>query len=226
MVGWIHEEEGLWLPRMGETRVRGLPLLEIGLPPGPARRQGRQGGRLLRRQGVKRVLAPAALAEELAGQGAGPVSPIPLCRALGDRLVLALVEDLPLRRRVVALRGEGVTAAARALALALCPGVGALLLDLGREQEELESLLRSRYGAPALPMGLGPPPCVTVELSPVSPREAEGQVLKLWGTPDLAGLTVIDGEAVPAGMEELPLLELLWETGRRELRDLQVVRKP
>lgn len=226
MVGWVHEEEGLWLPRAEEVRVRGLSLLEAALPPGPVRRQGRQGGRLLRRRGVKRALAPEALGEELAGRGVVPVSPVPLCRALGDRLALALLEDLPLRRRAVALRGEGVTAAARALALALCPEVGVLLLDLGRGQEELEALLRSRYGAPTLPLGLGPPPRVTVELSQVPPREEAGQVLRLWGRPHLAGLTVTDGEPVPAGMEPLPLLELLWETGRRELRDLQVARKP
>jgi len=219
-------EEGLWRPRSAPTRVRGLPLWEVALPPGNLRRRGRQAVRALRRAGVGRALAPHELVGELGKLGVAPVSPLPLCRAVGDRLALALMEGLPLRRRSAALRGNRVTAEATALALALCPQVGTLLLDFGEGEEGLGETLRRRFGAPALRIGQGPSPQVTLELSQVEPRGEGGTILRLWGEPQLGGLTLTAAGEVPDGMEELLLLEVLWETGRLPLEAVQVVGKP
>lgn len=226
LLGWIHIEEGLRWPRSAPTRVRGLPLWEAALPPGSPRRRGRQGAGALRRAGVRRALVPPALAEELSRRGVVPVSPLPLCRAMGDRLALALLGDLPLRRRVAALRGDRVTAEAVTLALVLCPQVGTLLLDFGEGEEWLGEVLRQRQGAPPLHLGQGPPPQVCLELSPVEPWGEGSAVLRLWGEPQLGGLTLTAAGEVPEGMEELTLLEVLWETGRSALKDIQVAGKP
>lgn len=228
MVGYLYplpeERRRGWLwgrgrPHVEPVRVHSLPLLGAGLPPGELSRRLDRGAKALRKKGCVRALtAPGLdcleLPETLRRNGLSPIDPLPLCRAKAPRLALALVERLPLRRRCVALRGEDAHAAWPAAA-ALCPQVGMLLLDFGRGEEELARRLREVYGAAVLNLRQGTPPQVSVEFAPCG--GPAGTPLRLWGSPDLAGCKLAG-----AGEEYLPLLELLWETGRLGLEDIVV----
>ncbi len=222
MVGWLRwSEVPLWRPRVRTVPVRGLSLLVVDLPPGRPDRRAVQGGKLLRRRGVRRAVLCPGLGEEdrLRALGLEPVDPLPLCRAAGAKLALALLEPIPVRLRRAALRGDRAGPEALGLARELCPRVGALELDFCRGEEELRAHLRALYGAACLHLGQGPSPQVSVELSPC-PAPA-GRALRLWGRPELRGLTLSGPERVPPGLEPLPFLELLWETGRLELSELR-----
>lgn len=226
MVGWLREKEGWRLfPQVGNTRMAGLTLLEVSLPPGKRPWRLRQGAKALRRRGVRRVLAQPGLddRETLGRWGISVIDPLPLCRAMGARLALTLLEEVPCRERRVALRGENAGAESWALARELCPQVGLLLLDLDRGEERLSRWLREECGAAALHLGTGSPPLLSLELSPR--KEPAGQRLKLWGEPDLLGLSLeLPGLAVPKEVPELPFFELLWETGRLKTGELTVKR--
>lgn len=227
MVGYLYPlqaERRKWLwrrrrPRVEPVCVHALHLLGAGLPPGELPRQLDRGAKALRKRGCARVLAAAelncqSLPDILRRNGLAPIDPLPLCRAKAPELALALVEKLPLRRRCVALRG-GDGRDAWPAAAALCPQVGTLLLDFARGEEELARRLREVYGAAALRLGQGPAPQVSVEFSPCG--EELGKTLRLWGTPGLAGCGLAAGE-----VEELPVLTLLWETGRLDLENITV----
>ena len=214
--GWIWN----WLPLRAEpVTVHGLHLLGVGLPPGGSIRGLDRGAKVLRKKGCARVLAAPelrciGLTDILRARGLSLVDPLPLCRAKAPELALALVEKLPLRRRCVALRGENA-GDAWAAAAALCPQVGNLLLDFERGEEGLARRLREVYGAAALQLDQGPKPQASVEFSP---RDKEvGKTLRLWGKPGLAGVEITAG-----GVDDLPLLALLWETGRLSLENITV----
>lgn len=228
MVGYLYPLPGegrkgwLWgwgRPHVEPVCLHSLPLLGAGLPPGELSHRLDRGAKALRKRGCARVLtAPELdcpeLPEIMRRRGLSLVDPLPLCRTKAPQLALALVERLPLRRRCVALRGENGQDAWPAAA-ALCPQVGTLLLDFPRGEEELACRLREVYGAAALSLRQGPPPQVSVEFAPCG--ESAGTPLRLWGTPSLAGCSLAG-----AGEEYLPLLELLWETGRLRLEDIEV----
>lgn len=225
MVGWLDRAEK-WRPwpRLTAAGPLGFPLLKAALPPGRPERRLRQGARALRRRGVSRVLAAPGLAdaELLEGWGLRLVEPLALYRAMGGQMALFLLEDMPLRERRVALRGEEADVWAWTLAQTLCPQVGTLFLDFDRGEEELGARLRARYGAAPIHLERGPEPQVTLELSPRP--TALGKTLRLWGEPELEGLTVtLPGAALPQGLPELPFLELLWETGRVKVGELAVI---
>lgn len=211
MVAYFYRsEEQIFWPRYEAAAPMGLPILKVALPRNYSpRRLKRTAGRLYRR-GLRRFLPgdprldPAPLV---------PVSPLPLLRAKGAELALALLSGLPPRERRIALRGGAAGPEAWAIAEDLCPRVGALLLDFDRGEEALAHHLRQRFGAASLHLGQGQGPQAAVELD-FRPASVP-QTLRLWGEPDLLGLTLSPGEP-------LPLLELLWETGRVELKDLLV----
>jgi len=222
MVGYLcaARERRLWV-KTEPMRLYGLPVLAAVVPAGKLRRLDR-GAKALARAGCRRVLVEPELdCPELPGilarRGLALVDVLPLCLAKAPALTLALVEELPLRRRCVLLRGEEGRSA-WSLAAALCPQVGQLLLDFRRGGEDLSRRLQAIYGAACLSPDQGPPPSAVVELSPCAP--SEGRVLKLWGEPELCGLTLTaEGEDVP-----LPVLSLLWETGWVELEEVRVRR--
>lgn len=220
MVGYLYpaQERRLWVKAEPVT-LRGLSLLGAALPEGKLPRQLERGAKVLKRRGCTRVLVDSALdcselPEILGARGLASVDELPLCRAKAPQLALALVEALPLRRRCVALRGKSA-GDAWPTAATLCPYVGTLLLDFQWGEEALARRLRANYGAAALHLGQGPAPQASVEFSPCG--EAEGKPLRLWGEPELAGLKLTAG-----GEESLPLLELLWETGRLGLENVEV----
>lgn len=225
MVGWLDRAEK-WRPwpRLTAAGPLGFPLLKAALPPGRPERRLHQGAKALRRRGVKRVLASPGLesTQLLERWGLRLVEPLPLYRAMGGRMALFLLEDMPLRERRVALRGDEADVWAWTLAQTLCPQVGTLFLDFDRGEEALGAHLRTRYGAAPIHLGLGPEPQVALELSPRS--AVGGKALRLWGEPALEGLTVtLPGALLPQGLPELPFLELLWETGRVKVEELAVI---
>ena len=220
MVGYLYRlpERRLRQP-VGPVKLCGLTLFGVGLPPGNLVRRLDRGAKTLRKKGCTRVLtAPGLDCPELPGilhsRGLSLVDPLPLCRAKAPQLVLALVEQLPLRRRCVALRGENA-GEVWAAADVLCPQVGNLLLDLKRGEESLIRWLREVYGAAVLHLDQGPRPQVSVEFSPQD--EAVGKTLRLWERPELAGAGLSAN-----GIDDLPLLTLLWETGRLDLENITV----
>lgn len=223
MVGWLRwsEEKGFF-PKLYKDRPLGLSLLTAALPEGRPRRRMAQGAMALRRQGVRRaVLAPSLGTRELLSQfDLRPVDPLPLCRALGAKLALARLEDVPLRERRVALRGEKADPVALALAQTLCPQTGTLLLDFDRGSEDLSNHLHRCYGAAPLTLGNAPPPQVTLELDPR--RDTLPGTLKLWGEPDLGKLELWCDLPIPADLPRLEAMTLLWEAGRLPLSAFQV----
>lgn len=210
----------IFWPHYEAAAPGGIPVLKAVLPPQySSRRLERLGGRLYRK-GIRRFLAadPALPVGPL-----DPVSPLPLYRAKGGELALELVSFLPVRERRVALRGETAGPEAWRIAEELCPRVGELLLDFDRGEESLGRRLREKFGAVTVPLGRGHEPQAAVELSPRP--DPLPRTLRLWGESDLLGLTLLPEEPLPSGFPQLPLLELLWETGRVELDRIRVVRR-
>ncbi len=222
MVAYFYQgKTRFFRPQYTVMAPKGLPVLGVRLPPGLSNRQLEGISRRLYRRGIRRFLAgervwiPSPLI---------PVDPLPLCRVRGAQLALELLSHLPLRERRAALRGEKAGPEAWAIAEQLCPQVGALLLEFDRGEEALSRHLRSRYGAAPLHLGQEPAPQVAVELSPCSPGAF--RTLRLWGEPELLGLTLRPEWPLPPELPPLPFLELLWETGRIEPEELRPVREP
>ncbi len=224
MVGWLRwSGRRGWRPKVSQAWLLGFPLLEAAMPEGREERRLLQGARALHRRGVVRVLpAPGIERRELLARcGLTVVDPLPLCRAKGAELALALLNEQPLRVRRAALRGREADAMAWTLADVLCPQVGALLLDFERGEERLARHLREVYGAAPLHLGQGPPPQVSLELTPCG--VSVGRALRLWGIPELQGMElVLKGERLPPDIEPLLFLELLWESGRISLKEVSV----
>lgn len=211
MVAYFYRsEEKIFWPRYEAAAPMGLPVLRVALPMKYSPRRLKRMAKRLYRRGIRRFWAEEP---DLALEPLAPISPLPLLRAKGAELALALLSGTPLWERRVALCGEAAGPEAWAIAEALCPQTGALLLDFDRGEEALERHLRQRFGAAPLRLGQGGEPHLTVELDPRPSRL--DPALRLWGEPDLLGLTLSPGEP-------LPLLELLWETGRMDLGELRV----
>ena len=188
--------------------LHGVPVLRVALDPEGfwARRRAGRAARRLVRQGAARVL----------------VDPLPLLRSCAAPMALALLrrqgED-PLRA-AVALRGSRAERDLVRAAEELCPRVRDLCLSVQTGGGELERYLHRQYGVALRPDWDGVQAAIRFD-----PRaeEAGQAVLSLFGPEaDLAGLAV----SVP-GLERqkegqwLPLLEILWETGRLERTDLE-----
>lgn len=225
MVGWLRwsGERGL-MPRIYKDRPLGLNLLSAALPDGKPRRRLSQGAAALRRRGIRRAVLSPSLGdgEKLAEFGLSPVDPMPLCRALGAQLAFARLEEIPLRERRVALRGECVDPVALDLAQKLCPRTGALLLEFDRGGEDLARRLWWQYGTAPFSLDNAPPPQVTLELSP---RETSlPGTIQLWGKPDLGDLELRCDLEIPDDLPWLPTLTLLWEAGRLPLSAFRVER--
>ena len=204
----------------------GLTVLRVEVCPGGWGEAGRlkRAARRLARQGAARVLVPEDFPfwEELSRAGLRPVDPLPLLRSCAAPMALALLrrqgED-PLRA-AVALRGSRAERDLVRAAEELCPRVRDLCLSVQTGGGELERYLHRQYGVALRPDWDGVQAAIRFD-----PRaeEAGQAVLSLFGPEaDLAGLAV----SVP-GLERqkegqwLPLLEILWETGRLERTDLE-----
>lgn len=224
MVGYLRWSEKWAIgPKARPERILGLPVAALTLPRGSRARRLRQAGRLLRRLGVRRALAQPGFTgwEVLAGYGVRAVDTLPLCQALAPGLILAHLERVPVRERTVLLRGRHAGPAVWRAANALCPEVNTLMLDFTQGSEELKRHLERTFGAAIFPGCRGPVPQVCAQYAPMPAPWEACPALKLWGRPELAGLdgalTIPD---IPAGVEALPLLTLLWERGGLSLSEL------
>lgn len=225
MVGWLHwSNRGGWRPKVSQTRLMGLPLLEAALPQGGQERRLAQGAKALRRRGIRRVLLSPGIegAQILDHFGLQGIDPLPLYRAKGAELALTLVRQVPLRERRVALRGTAADALAWQIAERLSQKAGTVLLDFQRGEEALAEHLLARYGAVPLHLGLGLSPQVSIELEQCG--TPVGRPLRLWGTPELHGLELAAEGEFPPEVNEAALLTLLWETGRRSLEEIWIRR--
>ena len=185
-----------------------------------------RGARELVRRGVRRVLTQAEFPcwEALEEAGLRSVETEAFCQMLAPALALAALrcQDRRPEQAAVLLSGTGVSPALLRAAEQLCPQVRDFMVDAGEEGEELAAWLRAEFGAAVRPPE-GMKADVTLCFGP-SPAAGE-TVFRLCGpTPDLAGfLPAVRGEMLPAGLDRLPLLALLWEEGRIGQEQLNVL---
>ena len=227
MVGWF-AFSGVRRFSLERTAVQGFPLLRLEAP-APRRadradRRAAKGAALLARAGCRRVLAAPGFAhwDRLAETGLRPVDPGPLCQALAVPLILAALErqGIAPRRASVALWGDRVSRPFFEAACALCPQVRTLTITAPGGGEDLRRFLREEYGAAALEAGAGLPAHAAAAFAPAPAAGA----LRLYGPePDLGGLALRPAEwTPPEGVELLPLLALLWESGRLSAQGIEI----
>lgn len=205
------------------AQLFGLPVLQVSLVPGGRWENHRLGraARLLARHGVRRVLVPQKFNgwQELSRRGLRGVDPVPLYRAVADRLVLVELERRGVKseRACVALRGDCVDADLDRAARLLCPKVRTLIIQVERGGERLTRELYRTFGAAPRPEGQAD---VVARFSGIG-RPGE---LVLCGQPELFGLELeAEGLALPKGLEPMPLLTALWQSGRLSLEELRVI---
>ena len=215
-------------PRLEERSLLGLPCRWAAIPVPAGGGEGRtvrrvsRAARMLAAAGVRRVLTAADFPhwDLLAAAGLRPVDPGPFCRSQAAPLALAALtrQGKPPERARVLLSARRACPALFRAAEALCPRVRELAVDAGAEGEELAAWLRAEFGAAVRPPDGGADVALRFD-----PGEARGRiVLRLYGpAPDLAGIRPgAEDEDLPA-LDRLPLLALLWETGRLRGERLQ-----
>ena len=224
MLGLLRWKEGDWgRVRVERERLLGMSVAAVCLPREGwlARRQLARAARLLRRQGVRRVLVPEDFTgwDVLGAQGLAPVDPVPLYRAMAAPLVLALLEREGVRaeRAVVELRGERVDESLAAAARQLCPRVRRLVLEVPGGPW-LARALYWEFGAAAQ----GPADEVSARVCFSGPGQP-GELRLCGPDPDLLGLRLDAPQVqVPDGLEPDRVYTALWQAGRLALSDLRI----
>lgn len=206
------------------ARLYGLPVLrsEVDRSGFWGERRLRRAGQALRREGVRRVLAPEALLPLLEALGLRRVDPESFVRAQSATLALAALERQGLApdRSVVALRGRRTDRDFLRTAEELCPQVRSLIIDAPQGGKELARWLRQEYGIPILPEGERGQVALVFQAG--CPRWEEVS-LELFGSqPRLAGLTLTVPELEEGDREDLSLLTALWEGGRLRPEDIKI----
>ena len=204
----------LWADTPAEERLREKRRL----------RRVRRGAEALVRAGTRRVLTAANFPywEVLGQAGLRPVEVEAFCQALAAPLAMAALDRQRIRpeQAAVLLSGRRVNHALFQTAELLCPRVRYLSVDAGAEGEELAAWLRAEFGAAVRPPA-GAEADVAVSFGP---EGAPGRMaFHLWGnTPDLGGFVPTPAAGgLPAGLDRLPLLALLWEEGRMQVKQLR-----
>ena len=193
--------------------IAGLPVLEVRLALGGRweERRVRRAGRLLARQGVRRVLLPQGFTHRraLSACGLAAVEPLPLYRAMAPELTLALLAQrgVPPREACVLLCGRWAQGDLARTARALCPRVRRLALNVEGGGEALERALCNEFGVPLWPRG-GVSPHVRVRFDG-APEEGE-LALSPAGTA-LCGLRLDAPVDHEDGVERDALLTALWQ---------------
>lgn len=208
--------------RLKQARVLGLPVLQAHLQADGywEERRLNRAARLLARQGVRRVLPLRGFErwDILARWGLTAVDPLPLYRSMGAELALAVLENRGVEpcRGAVALLGEHVDGDLARTARLLCPWVRTLMLGVEYGGERLARELYWEFGAA---VSVGDEADVRVRFSgPGQPGE-----LVLCGVPELLGLELKAPELVlPEELEPMPLLTVLWQAGRMDVKDLRL----
>lgn len=213
---------GVLCPGQGRIKrkrsdILGLPVLWVYVPLGGYWEKHRltRAECLLLRQGARRLL-PLRDAPEWR-LSLPEADPLPLYRAMADRMVLAALKRGGKEAccAAVALTGEQVDADLARTARLLCPRVRTLLLEVGYGGERLARELYWEFGAA---VGIGGQADVRVRFSGTS-RPGE---LVLCGRPELLGLKLElpPGLCVPEQLEPAPVLSALWQAGRIHATDL------
>lgn len=218
LLSWSGERD----VRLERIRLMGMPVLRVSIPSGGRweNYRLRRAGRLLARQRVRRMLVPQKFDgwQELSRWGLRPVDPMPLYRAMADRLVLAELARRGVENRwaCVALRGDYVDGDLERTARLLCPQVRTLLIQVDWGGARLVRELYRSFGAAPQPEGW---PDVVVRFS------GKGQTgeLVLCGQLEHLGLELeTEGVTLPEGLESVPLLTALWQSGRLSMEELRV----
>ena len=231
MIGVLELTEGRGRKPRAERRwLLGLCSLWVEVPVKTGmgerrlRKRVERGADLLLRSGVRRVLTAADFPywEELRRAGLRPVETETFCQALAAPLALAALawQERRPERASVLLRGQRVSHALFWAAEQLCPRVRDLAVDAGAEGEELAGWLRAEFGAAVRPPEAGQAD-VVLAFGPEAP--AGRTVFHLYGhRPDLAGfLPALADCGLPAGLDRLPLLAVLWEEGKIKGEELR-----
>lgn len=214
------EERGVLIK---QESLLGMPVLQVSLSTKGwwATRRLRRAARTLSRRGVHRVLVPPGFDawRELCRWGLRGVDPLPLYRAVADRLVIAELErrGVDVVRACVALQGDFVDGDLARTAWLLCPRVRTVIVQVERGGERLVRELYREFGAAALPDAEAD---VKVRFS----GEGNPGELVLCGRPELLGLSLeLSGIELPEGVESLPLMTALWQAGKLSPEQLSVV---
>ena len=209
-IDWSEEGNAAAPPYMAE--VNGLTLWVLPLGPDRRRRQQRRLKELARR-GVRTAAAPTAfpLGEAAAGWGLRMVSPLPLRRAMLEKLLGRLLWEAgvsPGAGRVL-LSAPWVTEDVRRAALYLAPRVRYLTLEAGRSGGELAAELERRWGLARSEKG---PVAAEVAFGPRRCPEIPGLA---WTSPaPCAQWSWQEGRRPPVPFAgEEAFLALLWEAG-------------
>ena len=208
MVGWlVREDRRGRRPVLERTQLAGMTVLRAGVPAPDALAQRKlerrleRAAELLCRAGVRRGLAQEGFAgwPLLEAAGLQRVSAAALCQALAAPLALAALkrQGIAPGQAAVSLAGTRVNRPLFQAAEQLCRHVRTLIVDAPAGGRELAGYLRCAYGAPVVEPG---------------------------AVPDLGALAL----GPPPGLEcrtaeGLPLLALLWEEGRLDLANIQIL---
>lgn len=230
MVGWLVEEGTGRRPILDHIQVGGLPLLRCRVPkasgwwsPRPDKTLDR-AAKLLVRSGCRRVMTGPEFRrwDLLERRGLRPVEGERLAQALAAPAALALLDyrGVAYACGSVGLYGHRVGRACFETALALCPVVGQLTVDVPDGGEDLARYLWEEFGAAVLEGRVGQMPDVCLCFAPV--KELPPGALALWGSrPYLGGLIPCPREvALPPGADPLAMTALLWEEGRVDLEEI------
>lgn len=211
--------------RLNESRVLGLPVLQVPLNPDGywAKRRLRKAGKLLRRAGIRRVLVPEefgdwSILESCALQ---EIDTAPFLRAHAGQLALAALRrcgEAP-QRSAVAIRGIRADRDVVNAARELCPQVRDMCISVLQGGEQLSEHLRWEYGAAVCPDHAFVDAAVRFD-----PRtwERGSAVLDLFApSPGLCGGAIAIAGAERGQQQSLALLAALWEVGKVHKRDLE-----
>ena len=193
-----------------EERLLGLPLLTLVLPDREKgwERRLNKGVRMLRERRVTRVLTPAGFDSwpVLYERGLRPVDTASLRCALVPawvRVSLA-VKGVKPESAVLCLRGNRESPEMVRSALALCPMVRGLVIDV--PGGTLPVRLQKEFGLPVLPA-----------------RSAQAHLTMTFDpSPNLTGQFALQSVQFPKELEPLTLLAALWESGRVKTEDIQI----
>lgn len=211
---------------VGRERLAGLPFLKVCLPgPKPRRRHMRRAVRVLRGNGVRRVLAPPEFPcwQQLAQGGILPVDTVPFLQGMSVPLAMAALERSGVvpEQATVMLAGRTATKAFCRAAIDLCPLVQNLVITAPTGGAALANYLRREFGLPLVEYCRSPH--LILLFSEMS-MESAAPVLHLHTPPSgILGFTLRPKDIdLPENCEALPLMAVLWETGRFTAKDIVV----
>jgi len=184
------------------------------------RRRAREAARRLRRQGVCRAVFPPdfPFLAEFAACGVQPAEPLPLLRALTEKLVRRELDRMGRSpsEATVAVAGDRMTPELERAVTELCIRNRYVLLCAPDREGRLAGRLRREYGVSLLaadtPARLAKAD-VTVLFSP--PEGPEGEhVLRLWPGAEPPPVELrLKGENLPESWDRLQLLGALYDAG-------------